>query len=194
MYCTPTVREYNTCWRRQALAQPALYLARQSGEGGALIRQGLGDVLGGVFGRRLGSGRLWGGGGLAGSQTQGPQPLQRLPEPGVGPFQAGRPAVAKQVEVEQGGVAAVQLEKPVRRLDRHGQRLTGKKCVGQTAPPPLRMFVPLFYNKIASASILFPKDEKRRLQDCQTCWIRKLMGESQARGCIGKLLERRLKV
>lgn len=159
MYGTPTAGEYNTCWRTQPLAQPALHLARQGGEDGALIRQSLADVLGGVFGRRLGSGRLRGGRGLAGSQTQGPQPLQRLPEPGVGPFQAGRPAVAQQVEVEQGGVAAVQLEKPVRRLDRHGQRLTGKKCVGQTAPPPLRMFVPLFYNKIASASILFPKDE-----------------------------------
>ena len=129
MYGTPTAGEYHTCWRTQPLAQPALHLARQGGEDGALIRQGLADVLGGVFGRRL------------------------------GPFQAGHPAVAQQVEVEQGGVAAVQLEEPVRRLDRHGQRLTGKKCVGQTAPPPLRMFVPLFYNKIAAASILFPKDE-----------------------------------
>ena len=127
----------------ELFAQPPLHLVGQGREGGDRVAEGGGDVFRPILrGRSLrGGGRGCRSGGQCGrGQAVLLQLVQRPLLPVLRPAQAVRRAPAQQVQVQQGGVAAVQLQKPVSRLVRHSDHAARHQQLGHP-PPSLRVWI-----------------------------------------------------
>ena len=127
----------------ELFAQPPLHFIGQGREGGGRVAEGGGDILRPILRGRGLRGDVRGGrsGGQSGrGQAVLLQLVQRPLLPVLRPAQAVRRAPAQQVQVQQGSVAAVQLQKPVSRLVRHGDHAARHQQLGHP-PPSLRILI-----------------------------------------------------
>ena len=96
------------------------------GVGAPLLSGGGGAAGGGGVGQ----------GGLARGQTDAFQLVQRGLKALEGPWEPLGAAAAEKVQVQQGGVAAVQLQQAVGRLVGHGQNAAGDQSLRHGGVPP----------------------------------------------------------